>query len=100
MQINSKFNISKTKLNTLFDKANIEIGNKIHEYRSSRHTDPTITTVSYLNKEGLIELAESLVSITSLKRKTSSDLETVGGPVDIAIITKGDGFKWVKSKDN
>lgn len=100
LQINSKFNISKTKLNTLFDKANTEIGNKIHDYRSSRHIDPTITTVSYLNKEGLIELAESLVSITSLKRKTSSDLETVGGPVDIAIITKGDGFKWVKNKDN
>ena len=68
------------------------------DYRNKKHVDPVVTTVSYLNKEGLIELAESLVNITSLKRKTSSDIETVGGPVDIALITKGDGFKWIKCK--
>jgi hypothetical protein len=26
------------------------------------------------------------------------DTETVGGPIDVAIITKGDGFVWVKRK--
>ncbi|REC51146.1 hypothetical protein DRF62_17775, partial [Chryseobacterium piscium] len=98
--ISIKHKIAKSKLTGIFDKAQENIEKNIFEYRNSRHIDPTITTVSYLNKEGLIELAESLVSITSLKRKTSSDLETVGGPVDIAIITKGDGFKWVKTKEN
>ena len=98
--ISVKHKIIKSKLTAIFDKAQENIGKKMFAYRDSRHIDPTITTVSYLNKEGLIELAESLVSITSLKRKTSSDLETVGGPVDIAIITKGDGFKWVKFKEN
>ena len=26
------------------------------------------------------------------------DRETVGGPIDVAVITKGDGFVWVKRK--
>ena len=44
-------------------------------------------------------MALSLVNITSFKRRVSIDeLETVGGPVDVAVITKGDGFIWIKRK--
>ena len=28
----------------------------------------------------------------------AADLETVGGPIDVAVISKGDGFVWVKRK--
>lgn len=49
-------------------------------------------------KEVLAELAESLVSITSLRQRVSGDLETVGGPVDVALISKGEGFIWIKRK--
>ena len=28
----------------------------------------------------------------------SSDEESVGGPVDVALISKGDGFIWIKRK--
>jgi hypothetical protein len=54
-----------------------------------------------MGKEDMSELAESLVTIASLKRKfTSSDSadESVGGLVDVAIITKGDGVIWMKLK--
>jgi ribosomal protein L3 len=54
--------------------------------------------VSLLPKDELANLAESLVALTSLHRKVSRDLETVGGPIDVAIISKGDGFIWVKRK--
>lgn len=27
-----------------------------------------------------------------------ADAETVGGPIDVALITKGDGLTWVKRK--
>jgi hypothetical protein len=26
------------------------------------------------------------------------DPETVGGPIDVAVISKGDGFVWIKRK--
>jgi hypothetical protein len=43
-------------------------------------------------------MAESLVSLTSFKRKVSTQTETVGGPVDVAVISKGDGFVWMHRK--
>jgi hypothetical protein len=78
----------------ILDKFNGELASHI----SKRHIDPMFETVSILPKEELAAMAESLVSLTSVKRKMSLDLETVGGPVDVAIITKGDGFVWVKRK--
>jgi hypothetical protein len=38
------------------------------------------------------------VALTSLKRRVSSDAETVGGAIDVALISKGDGFVWIKRK--
>lgn len=90
--------ISEPKLHTEFDKSFQSIRRAFFEYKDRRYVQPIVETVSFLNKEGVIELAESLVNITSLKRKTSSDIESVGGPVDIALITKGDGFQWIKRK--
>ena len=43
-------------------------------------------------------MAEALVSLTSFKRRFSLDAETVGGPVDVAVLSKGDGFIWIKRK--
>ena len=54
--------------------------------------------VTHLPKEELASMAEALINLTSLKRRVSLDQETVGGPIDIAIISKGDGFVWIKRK--
>lgn len=62
------------------------------------YIQPTMNTVSILNKEDLAEMAESLIYITYLKRRISSAEESVGGPVDVALISKGDGFIWLKRK--
>ena len=67
-------------------------------YKVEKHMMPTFAAIGSLPKEDLASLAESLVSLTSLKRKVTSELETVGGPVDVALITKGDGFVWIKRK--
>ncbi|MNN75572.1 hypothetical protein D3C81_1918880 [compost metagenome] len=63
-----------------------------------RFTNPVIRTVSSLPKEELAAMAEALVNLTSIKRKMSTDRETVGGPIDVAVISKGDGFIWIKRK--
>jgi hypothetical protein len=64
------------------------------------HTKLIVKSISYLRKEDLIEFAESLINLTSIKRKTSSELQSVGGPIDIAVITKHEGFIWIKRKEN
>jgi hypothetical protein len=62
------------------------------------YVNPVIKVVEILPKNELAEMAESLVSLTSFKRKVSMEKETVGGPVDVAVISKGDGFIWIKRK--
>ena len=36
--------------------------------------------------------------MTGLKRHVTTDEESVGGPVDVAVVTKCDGFVWIKRK--
>jgi hypothetical protein len=57
-----------------------------------------IDVVALLPKHELATMAQALVALQSLKRRISFDADTVGEPVDVAIISKGDGFIWVKRK--
>ena len=68
------------------------------EFRKEHFVDPIMDVVEHLPKEELANMAEALVSLTSLKRRVSLEQETVGGPIDVAVISKGDGFIWIKRK--
>jgi len=59
---------------------------------------PVVSIVSSLPKDELAAMAESLVNITKFRRRISPETESVGGPIDVAVISKGDGFVWVKRK--
>ncbi|WP_461791565.1 hypothetical protein [Pedobacter sp.] len=97
--------INDTKLSKQIGNALETISNelidRLEAYQWEKITRPLLEILAHMGKEDMSDLAESLVNITSLKRKfTSSDSadESVGGPVDVAIITKGDGFIWMKRK--
>jgi hypothetical protein len=49
-------------------------------------------------KQELAFLAQELINLTSVKRKFSSGVESVGGPIDVAVISRTDGFVWVRRK--
>ncbi|HDX4431412.1 TPA: hypothetical protein ROG83_001111 [Escherichia coli] len=71
---------------------------KLESYIVNNHTNKMISMLQSLGKADLAYMAESLVNITAFKRKVSHDYETVGGPVDVAVISKVDGFVWVNRK--
>jgi hypothetical protein len=62
------------------------------------HVNPVVETVAFLPVTELASMAESLVNLTSFKRRITMVAETVGGPIDVAVISKGDGFVWIKRK--
>jgi len=103
--IDSIDNIDTNEKEMLKDKL-IKIGKdnfdnykrKFYAYKRSSFVDPVIKVVGMLPKSDLAAMAESLVSLTSFKTKVSMALETVGGPIDVAVISKGDGFIWIKRK--
>lgn len=68
------------------------------EEREANYTRVVMEMVGSLPKSELAAMAESLVNLTKFKRRVSMQKETVGGAIDVAVITKGDGFVWVKRK--
>ncbi len=71
---------------------------KLKNYRQENYINTIMGVVAMLPKDELAEMAEALVNLTSFKRKVSMGAETVGGPIDVAVISKGDGFIWIKRK--
>lgn len=60
--------------------------------------DPIIGMVETLSLPELGSMANTLVSLTSFKRKFSNAMETVGGPIDVLVISKGEGPVWIARK--
>jgi hypothetical protein len=71
---------------------------KWSEWEQQKFVGPVIDIVGDLPKDDLAAMAESLVNLTSFKRRITAEAETVGGPIDVAVISKGDGFVWIKRK--
>jgi len=72
---------------------------QLTEFRQREFIDPVIDSVAYMPKDELAAMAESLVNLTAFKRRmTSVETDTVALPIDVAVISKGDGFVWIKRK--
>ena len=71
---------------------------KLTEYRYHRHWAPIHAALIHLPKDELAHVAEALVNLNSFQKKVSMEDETVGGPIDVAVISKGDGLIWIKRK--
>ncbi|MEC5398958.1 hypothetical protein [Uliginosibacterium sp. H1] len=60
--------------------------------------NPLIDVLQTLNVQEMAHLAESLLNLESLKERVTSASESVGGPIDVAAITKSEGLVWIKRK--
>jgi hypothetical protein len=90
-----------TVVNRVKQQGNVLIGDlfsAIDRYSAEKHVSPVIEAVEFLPITELASMAESLVNLTSFKRRVTMVAETVGGPIDVAVISKGDGFIWIKRK--
>jgi hypothetical protein len=75
-----------------------EFYQRAREQQHKQYVTPLLEVIEVLPKDELAAVAEALVNLTSLRRKVSMDAETVGGPIDVAIISKGDGLVWLRRK--
>jgi len=71
---------------------------KIEDFSVENYLEPTKKALCHLSKDEMASMAESLIHFTSLKRHVSKDPESVGGPIDVAIISRSEGFIWIKRK--
>lgn len=91
--------ILSTQIKSLQINVLVDVYAKMNQdIKQQKYIIPLMNAVSSLDKEDLAEMAESLIYLTYLKRRITFAEESVGGPVDVAIISKGDGFVWIKRK--
>lgn len=81
----------------------IQLNTSIEEEKNKLVKDRLMNihrSLSFLPRDEMIYMAEGMINLTSFKRRLVLDnfSENVGGPIDIAFISKGDGFIWIKRK--
>jgi hypothetical protein len=72
---------------------------RVQEEISEKYSGPFMAAVAALPRHDLAAMAEALVNLTAFRAHASANQkETVTGPIDVAVLSKGDGFVWVKRK--
>lgn len=71
---------------------------ELETHRIEKHRGPILQAIINLPIDELANVAQSLVNLNSFQKRMSLGPETVGGPVDVAVISKGDGFIWIERK--
>lgn len=76
-----------TEFNDAWQKANWE-----------KNFHPLRRVLNSLSVPEMGHLAESLLVLEALRERVTSPSESVGGPIDVAVITKAEGLIWLKRK--
>lgn len=82
-----------TAWKTFFDHVRSEMNKKLLDFRNKSFKTPIIEMIRFMPTQELATLAASMIEITSLKRRVTRERETVGGDVDVAVITKAEARK-------
>lgn len=69
-------------------------------FKSARnhHFTPLSNVIHSLPLPDMAALAKSLIELESLKERVTKPSESVAGPIDVAVISKYDGFVWINRK--
>ena len=78
-------------------KVNKNFSSMLGKLKESSRQD-LLDIVYFMSKKELADIAYALVELTSHKRRFSTDEQTVGGPIDVAILTKSEGLVWIRRK--
>lgn len=75
-----------------------QVGSEFKDFRQETFINPLMKTVDALPKEEMVLIARSIIDLTALRRKFASPIESVGGAIDVGVISKSDGFIWIERK--
>lgn len=64
----------------------------------NNYSNPIVSMLGNLSVKELAHMADTFVNLTSFKRKYSGSIRTVGGPVDVLVVSRENGPVWVNNK--
>jgi len=75
------------------------VDNEINVQILKAHQDRVTDVIPSLPVATLASFASALIELISLRPSLEGDRNTVGGPIDVATITRGHGFEWIRHKN-
>ncbi len=66
----------------------------IGEYQQQAFINPILRVLEIAGRRELAETARDLVGLNVFKKRIMAQKETVGGAIDVAVISRDDGFQW------
>lgn len=66
----------------------------IGEYQQHAFINPVLRVLEIAGRTELAETARSLVELNIFKKRIMAQKETVGGAIDVAVISRDGGFQW------
>jgi hypothetical protein len=64
------------------------------DYQQQAFINPVLRVMEIASKKELADTARELVGLNIFKKRISAQKETVGGAVDVAVISRDAGFQW------
>lgn len=68
----------------------------ISEYQQQTYINPMLSVLEIATRQDLAETAHELVALNIFKKRIMAQKQTVGGAIDVAVISRDGGFTWWK----
>jgi hypothetical protein len=71
----------------------------IGDYQQQAYINPVLRVLEIAARSELAETARELVSLNVFKKRIMAQKQTVGGAIDVAVISREGGFQWFTKQD-
>lgn len=68
----------------------------ISRYQQENYINPMLSVLEIATRQDLAETAHELVALNIFKKRIMAQKQTVGGAIDVAVISRDGGFTWWK----
>jgi len=68
----------------------------IGAFQQKAYVNPMLAVLEIATRQELAETAQDLVALNILKKRLTGQSQTVGGAIDVAVISRDGGFSWWK----
>jgi hypothetical protein len=90
--------LTEDRLQEMVSTAHQDHTDKWVQEMRNQHVIPLSNIIHSLPLPDMAGLAKSLIELESLKERVTKPSESVSGPIDVAVISKHDGFVWIDRK--
>jgi len=72
---------------------------EINAFQQETYIHPILAVLEISSRQELADTARELVALNILKKRLTGQSQTVGGAIDVAIISRDGGFSWVNRQE-